>query len=428
MNSKRKEIMLGNLRYFIRWSLVSVFIGLSVGFIGAVFRKGVDLMTKNWNTHPEVMFLAPAAGLLIVAWTKLLREEKNGGTNLVMEAITEGKHITERTAPMIFVCTILSHGVGMSVGKEGAALMVGGSVGEQIGSLFHFDQDDKKLAVMCGMSACFAAIFGTPLAATIFPMEAIAVGSMYYAGLVPCAFAAFTGAGLSAYMGNAGEVFPVTEIPTLTFATGIPMALFGMGCALLAIGFSLVLNKGHHIANKMIPNPWIRVVAGAVLFILLTQLNLRFFTGAYDFNGGGFPLAEKAMEGEAAWYSFLFKIVFTAVAIFAGFKGGEIVPTLCIGGCFGGFVAGIFGLDAALYTACGMAALFAGMTNAPVSSLLLAFELFGYAGMPYYVLAIAVAFALSGYYGLYAGQHFSASKLRPARIQHKGPRSTWDKD
>lgn len=428
MNKKSREIFLRNLRFFVRWTAVSVFIGFSVGFIGAIFRKGVDLMTRNWNTHPEVMFLAPFAGLMIVAWTKLLREEKNGGTNLVMEAITEGKHITGRTAPMIFVCTLLSHAAGMSVGKEGAALMVGGSVGEQIGTLFHFDEDDKKLAVMCGMSACFAAIFGTPLAATVFPMEAIAVGSMYYAGLVPCAFAAFTGACLSSYMGNAGEVFPVNSVPLLTFRTAIPMVCFGIWVALLAMAFSMILNKGHHAANKLIPNPWIRIAAGAVLFIVMTQLNLRFFTGAYDFNGGGFPLAEKAMEGEAAWYAFIFKILFTAVAIFAGFKGGEIVPTLCIGGCFGCFFAKLFGLDPMLYTACGMAAMFAGMTNAPVSSLLLAFELFGYAGMPYFVLAIAVAFALSGYYGLYAGQHFSASKLRPAQIHRKGPRSSWTKE
>ena len=96
MNKKSREIFLRNFRFFVRWTAVSVFIGFSVGFIGAIFRKGVDLMTRNWNTHPEVMFLAPFAGLLIVAWTKLLREEKNGGTNLVMEAITEGKHITGR--------------------------------------------------------------------------------------------------------------------------------------------------------------------------------------------------------------------------------------------------------------------------------------------------------------------------------------------
>ena len=99
-----------------------------------------------------------------------------------------------------------------------------------------------------------------------------------------------------------------------------------------------------------------------------------------------------------------------------------------IGGCLGCFFAKLFGLDPMLYTACGMTAMFAGMTNAPVSSLLLAFELFGYAGMPYFVLSIAVAFALSGYYGLYAGQHFSSSKLRPAQIHRKGPRSSWTKE
>ena len=135
---------------------------------------------------------------------------------------------------------------------------------------------------------------------------------------------------------------------------------------------------------------------------------------------------EKAFVGEAPWYAFLFKLIFTCGCIWSGFKGGEIVPTLCIGACVGCAFAKLLGLDPALYAACGVAGLFVGMTNCPFSSLFMAFEMFGYAGMPYYAMVIAVSFTLSGYYGLYTSQKFPYSKTRTTFINRKGPRKFWE--
>jgi len=420
-----KELIRRNALYLLKWTVFSLFTGLAVGIAGAYFRKGVDFATRVWNTEPRVILLLPLAGVLIVFWTKLLGEEKNQGTNRIIEAVSEGKHITTRTAPMMFVSTIVSHMCGASVGKEGAALMIGGSLGEIFSGLFRFDDKDRRIAVMCGMSTCFAAVFGTPLAATLFPMEMISVGLLYYAALVPCMFGAFFGAGVSALLGCGPEVFPVTAIPPMDMKAAAWTILFGVLCALISILFSCILSEGHHRIAAVIRDPFIRIVTGGAVFAGLVFLNRFYFTKGFDFCGGGFGLVEKAMEGESAWYAFLFKMLFTSLAIGAGFKGGEIVPTLAIGACFGSLYAGILGLDVPLYTACGMAALFVGMTNCPIATLFLAFELFGYAGMPYYIMAIAVSFTLSGYYGLYTSQKFAYSKTRTEYINRKGPRRLW---
>ena len=419
------EALRNNLVYFVRWALLSVLIGLVVGVPGALFRKGIDRATRNWNQHPWMLLLGPVMVILILLWAKLLREEKNGGTNTIIESVTDGSYITLRTAPFIFIATLLSHLAGASVGKEGAALMLGGSLGSHVSRLFRMDDKDQKIAVMCGMSACFAAVFLTPLAATIFPMEMISIGIMYYAALIPCMLAAFVGAGVSSFLGNGGEAFPVQDLPLFDLKQGATVIVFGALAALVAVLFSLVLGNGHRLVNKALPDPFIRAIILSILFIAMSWLNLKYFSRGLDFSGGGFPLVEKAMEGEAPWYAFLFKMLFTAVCIFAGFKGGEIVPTLCIGGCFGALFAGVFGLDLRLYTACGMAALFAGMTNCPISTLLLSFELFGYEGMPWFLMAIAVSFNLSGYYGLYASQRFPYSKTKALYINRKGPRDSW---
>lgn len=180
-----------NAIYFVKWSIYAIVTGLTIGLVGMLFRKGVDFGIANWKQHPQFILLSPLSALLIVALQKGLHEEKNGGTNTVIDSITEGKHITVQTAPLIFFSTVLSHLVGASVGREGAALMMGGSLGEALSKLFRMDEKDKRIAIMCGMSACFSAIFGTPLAAAVFPMEMISVGVMYYAALIPCLFASF---------------------------------------------------------------------------------------------------------------------------------------------------------------------------------------------------------------------------------------------
>ena len=154
------------------------------------------------------------------------------------------------------------------------------------------------------------------------------------------------------------------------------------------------------------------LAVGGVLLIVLTLLS-----GSRDYNGSGMELIGRIMGGETVSYlAFFWKMIFTAVVLGAGFKGGEIVPTLCVGAAFGATVARIAGLDQGLCAACSMAALFAGVTNCPIATVILAFELFGYGAMPYFAIIVAVSFTLSGYYGLYKSQKFVYSKLKAEYI------------
>ena len=115
---------------------------------------------------------------------------------------------------------------------------------------------------------------------------------------------------------------------------------------------------------------------------------------------------------KADWYTFLLKMVFTMLTLGAGFKGGEIVPSLCIGAALGSICGQLLGLPMELVAACGMVGLFCGVTNAPIASLLLAFELFGYDGMPYYLVTVAISFLVSGCHSLYKRQQIVYSKTQ----------------
>lgn len=409
-----KAGMKANIRYFIKWSALALAIGSVAGAAGTIFSMGVSWATGFRLSHPSMLFFLPVSGLLIVWLYHSFHEEGNRGTNMVIDAISSNERVTPATGPLIFFSTILTHLGGGSSGREGAALQLGGSIGNSFGEWFKLDERDKKIAIMCGMSAVFSALFGTPVAAAIFSLEVVSIGVLYYAALVPCVFSSFLAVGIARAAGLEGEHFPVEMIPALDLKAVGLLVLLGILCAAVSILFCVLLHTAEHAYRKYFPDARVRILAGSFLFIALTLLS-----GIRDYCGSSMGLIESSIEGSARYEAFLMKMLFTAVALGAGFKGGEIVPTLCVGAALGCAFGEITGFAPSLCAACGMAALFAGVTNCPITSLVIALELFGYEGMEYFSIIIAVAFALSGYYGLYASQKFVYSKTRTEFINRR---------
>lgn len=409
-----KAGMKANIRYFIKWSALALVIGSVAGAAGTIFSMGVSWATGFRLSHPSMLFFLPVSGLLIVWMYHSFHEEGNRGTNMVIDAISSNERVTPATGPLIFFSTILTHLGGGSSGREGAALQLGGSIGNSFGEWFKLDERDKKIAIMCGMSAVFSALFGTPVAAAIFSLEVVSIGVLYYAALVPCVFSSFLAVGIARAAGLEGEHFPVEMIPVLDLKAVGLLVLLGILCAAVSILFCVLLHTAEHAYRKYFPDARVRILAGSFLFIALTLLS-----GTRDYCGSSMGLIESSIEGSARYEAFLMKMLFTAVALGAGFKGGEIVPTLCVGAALGCAFGEITGFAPFLCAACGMAALFAGVTNCPITSLVIALELFGYEGMEYFSIIIAVAFALSGYYGLYASQKFVYSKTRTEFINRR---------
>jgi len=404
-----------NLRYFTKWSLIALLIGGIGGLIGSLFSMGVSFATNYRLAHPWMLYFLPVSGILIVWLYHTFHEEGNRGTNMVIESISSNEHVTPATGPLIFISTILTHIAGGSSGREGAALQLGGSLGSLIGNVIHLDEKDKKIAIMCGMSAVFSALFGTPVAGALFSLGGvISIGVLYYAALVPCIFSSFIGVGIARCMGLPGEHFTVLSIPPVHISSVGWIILLSAVCAVVSIVFCLMLHGAEHTYKKLLPNPYVRILAASAIFILLTLL-----IGTRDYCGSSMPLIERSMEGEIRYEAFILKMLFTAIALGAGFKGGEIVPTLCVGATLGCAFGEITGFAPSLCAACAMTAMFAGVTNCPITSLVIALELFGYEGMEYYSIAIAVSFALSGYYGLYASQKFVYSKTKTEFINRR---------
>ena len=399
------EICAGRVWLLVRWLVLAGITGAVLGILGGLFGRSITAVTVFRGNHPWMLYLLPLAGLGIVAMYRL--DPYKTGTNRVLEGIQSNTYIPLRTAPLIAASTVITHAFGASAGREGAALQLGGSIGGTIGKWLKMDDYDHKILIMCGMSAGFSALFGTPLTATVFAMEVVSVGIMQYAALVPCSVAALTAKGFAEFLGAHGEHFALPAVTAFDWRSAGLTVLLALCCAAVSILFCVVLHCTEHLYKKWIPDEWLRITAGGCLVILMTKL-----LGTTDYLGAGMDVIELAMEGKVIAAAFLVKMVFTAVSLGSGFRGGEIVPTLFVGATFGCLFGQVTGLSPSLAAACGMASVSCGVTNCPVSSLLLSFELFGFECMPFFLLSVSIAYLESGYYGLYHSQKILYSKTK----------------
>lgn len=392
---------------FLRWVVIAPITGVIVGLVGVAFVKGLGLVTGFRETHPYIILGLPFAGLAIVSLYKICKYEKDKGTNLIISTIHAKTEIPLRMAPLIFISTILTHLFGGSAGREGAALQLGGSIANQVGRWLKLDEHDTRTIVMCGMSAAFSSIFGTPMAAVIFAIEVNSVGIMHYSALVPCVFSSLIASMVANHFGVHAEAFGVVEDVTFTLGSAGKIVILGMFCALISVIFCKTLHIGHNLYKKYFKNPYLRISVAGVLIILLTAI-----LGTSVYSGSGAHLIEEAIAGHCPPTAFFWKMLFTVLTLGAGFRGGEIVPSFTIGATFGCLFGTLFGISPSLCAAVGMIAMFCGVTNSPIASMIIGFELFGFGFMKYLLLGVSISYMLSGYYSLYSEQKIVYSKFK----------------
>lgn len=409
-NAATKNV-LAYLVTLMKWLVSAAVIGVLAGLVGFLFGWLLEEIGVLRSEIPWLLYFLPLSGLAIMLLYKLAGEQQNKGTNLVISAVHSDEHVAFKILPLIFSSTLLSHLCGASVGREGAALQMGGSLGNTIAKILKMDAKDTKILIMAGMSACFAALFGTPVTAAIFSIEVVSVGIMHYAALVPCIVSSIIASRIAGLLGLAGEHFIIADFNLNYDALGdiayVKIIILGLICAAASILFITVLHNTEHFLKNQFKNPYLRVfLTGAAVILLTTILDTESFLSS------GIGLINSSFHNSSPWYYFLLKIVFTSICIGGGYKGGEIVPSLCIGATLGSCLSLVLNLPTDLCAACGMVGVFVSVTNCPISTILLAIEMFGIGNLNFYAIIIAICYLLSGYYSLYNSQRFMYSKTR----------------
>ncbi len=399
--------ILPSLKALGRWLALAGLTGLACGLAGAAFTWTVGWSTALRGAHPWLLFCMPLAGLVIVWAYRAAGMENDSGTNQIIASVRGGERPPVRLAPLIFLGSALTHLTGGSAGREGAALQIGGSISAGLGRLLRVDEKTTNTIIQCGMAGLFSALFGTPLTATVFALEVVNVGQFRYAALFPCLLSALIANAVPRSLGLPGEAYPLGGLPELGPVSLLQCGALAALAALVSIAFCALMHGAGRLYKSYLPNQYLRILSGAAAVIVLTLME-----GSGDYNGAGGHIIELAVEGHVhiPW-AFALKMLFTALTLGAGFRGGEIVPTLFIGSTFGCAVGPLLGLDPAFGAAVSMIALFCGVVNCPLASIFLSIELFGGEGLLFFALACALSFLLSGRYSLYSSQNIVYSKL-----------------
>lgn len=408
-----KEKILINIKFaakyiwaFAKWIVIATLIGVIGGTVGSLFHISVDHATELRVNNSWIVLLLPIGGLAIATMYSLFGKNRKIDTNRVILSVRKNKELPIVMIPLIFVSTVITHLLGGSSGREGAALQLGGSMGYNLGKVFRLNENDRHIIIMAGMSSVFAAVFGTPVTAAVFSLEVISVGVFNYAGLVPCVIAATVASRVSVLFGLSGVKYDCVKFEPFSAGVLAKVLLLAFLCAIICIVFCTAIRRCEHLMDKLIHNKYIRAVAGGIVVVAVT-----FALGTFDYNGAGMDVISNALSGNARPEAFIIKIILTAITISAGFKGGEIVPAFFIGSTFGCVVGSLIGLDAGFAAAIGFIALFCGVVNCPIASVILSIEVFGIDGLVYFAVACAVSYMMSGYFGLYESQKIVYSKI-----------------
>ena len=384
---------------FAKWTLLAFLMGAVGGTIGAGFHHVLHFVTHLRIGNSWLIWLLPLGGLLTISIYHICNLRENRGTNEIIDAVLDRAPMNPLIAPVIFVSTAITHLFGGSAGREGAALQLGSATASALSRAFRLNSNDRTVLIMSGMSAVFAGLFGTPLTATLFTMEFESVGVIFSPALLPCFLSAFVASQASLVLGVHPETYLLETAIPITMTATLKVAALSILIAILGIALCHAFHHAEHLGKKWIPNAWLRIAVGGLVIAVLTSV-----VGDQRFNGAGMDMALEAVSGKADWYSFALKLLFTAITLAAGFKGGEIVPTFCIGATFGCIVGPFLGLDSGVSAAIGLVGLFCCATNSPIATILLSMEMFGSTNLYMFTWVSVVCFVLSGHSSLYTIQ------------------------
>lgn len=407
-----------DIRY-LGFTVIAIFIGALTGLAGALFGLAIKGVTSVRLDRPWIIFLLPVGGILITLFYKYTSKERAQNTNDVILAARNEEGLEKRLAFQIFAGTIFSHLIGASVGREGAALQLGGSIGYNAAKSLKMKDQHLGIMVMAGMAGAFSALLGLPLTAAIFAIEIASVGAIQYAALIPVAASSLTASFMADLLHAPKMNVGVLKIGSVNGKDLVLTVIGGILISLAAILFMYSLRFTAKLFEKIWKNPLIRGFAGGILVLFSTliiglvtvlasgkALTFSNIIGIQTYNGSSGDLIALAVAGTAPALAFILKIYMTSISLGAGFKGGAIVPSFVIGSTSGCLLGHLLGVNPGLMAACGLGAFFAGVTNCPISALLLCFELFGMKGMPYFLITIAFSFIFSNKISIYPAQEY----------------------
>jgi H+/Cl- antiporter ClcA len=412
------------LSHLLRWTLLVIPVAVTAGSLVALFLWLLDTAISFRFVHPWLLFLLPLAGVFIYFLYKLLGKNAEAGNNLIMDEIhTPGGGVPARMAPLVLLTTVITHLFGGSAGREGTAVQIGGSLAQFFARKLRLSPADTRMLLTTGIAAGFGAVFGTPVTGAIFALEVLALGRIKHDALMPCFIASvladITCSAWGIHHTQYAIHFAETGIPLLSFLHFDALLLMkviaaGILFGLTGYAFAEVSHTLKNYSNRWIKPAWLIPIMGGIIIISMTYvLGTRDYLslGVRGEGPHSITIPSCFRPGGATGFSWLWKLLFTAITLSTGFKGGEVTPLFFIGAALGNTIATLTGAPVDLMAGLGFIAVFAGATNTPIACTIMGVELFGADHLLYYAVACFTAYYFSGHSGIYHSQRVAVSKI-----------------
>lgn len=393
------------LPQLIKWFLIALAVAGLAGTAIAGFDIVLDWLTSWRQHHLWIIALLPVCGFLMGWVYNTYGKSVTRGNDLILDEIhAPTDEIPLRMATLILVGTWMTHLFGGSAGREGTAVQLGGSLADRLTGPLRLSQKERPILLMAGMSAGFAAIFGTPLSGAIFGLEVLSLGRLRHNAIFPCFVAALAADQVARAWGVTHEVYQVSPLPPFTFPGLLYAMIAGVAFGLVGMLFAQMHHLINHIfRNKIFYPPLRPFVGGVIVAVAVWFMGTRYI-------GLGLETISRSFSGHVAPFDFLGKLLFTNMTLGSGFKGGEVTPLFFIGSTLGNSLSMILPLPSALLAAMGFVAVFAGAANVPIASTIMALEVFGPQVGVFAGVACVMSFLFSGHSGIYESQRAGLDK------------------
>ena len=399
MDSKLIFINKTQYTFIFKWLLIAILVGVTVGSASAFFLKSLEFVENLRENNTWIIYFLPIAGLSLVYLYKKLGDGIEKESDLLIEqANFPSQKIPLKLAPLVFTGTLITHLFGGSAGREGTAVQMGGAIADQLKGVFKLNPDNRKVLLICGISAGFSSVFGTPLAGAIFALEVLVIGKLYYKAIVPSLIAAVLADFVCDSRGVIHTQYFIAEVPELSTLNLTWTLLAGLLFGLVGFVYPVLKQKTSSFLKSKIVNEYYRVIIGSVFIVLF------FVFSGTKYLGLGIQTISDSFINQKEIYVFIFKTIVTLVTLSIGFKGGEVTPLFFIGATLGSAMSIFFGLPVGLLAGMGFVAVFSGATNTPLACSVLGIELFGVESAIFIVIACYTAYLFSGQNSIYNSQ------------------------
>ncbi len=387
------------------WIFWSILLGVPIGLIVSIFKQVLSAANQYRSDHQWLVYGLPLAGIVIsYLYVKAGRNAYSGENLLKSEVIQASKDIPLYMVPLVFLGSLLTTFFGGSAGKEAAGVAMGGTLADLMARRFKLSEEKQRTLVVAGVGSGFGVLYNVPLAGAILGMELVLKGKFHYEALIPAFVSSVVANEVAHLIGDQAIEYPSLDLGNFSFLLLLKLIAIGILFGLVAILFNITLTITPKIFNRFIKSPLIKGVIGGGLTILL------FWIAGDNYNGLGQSFIAKSFEQSVSLVEFLWKIIFTAIALGSVFQGGRGNPTFFVGATFGSAIAPYFNLSVPSVAALGMIGVFCGAASLPLTGIIMAIEYFGSNEVMAIIVVMSVTYAISGLYDVLSTQKLAKGK------------------